>query len=158
MVHRTEFEDTRDPHEIKRGQVLRIQLEHYIPDVTGFVEGINNHVVQMKEITGKNESDVIEFHISKIVNVIEIMSSPLFCNLRRDVSGEREGVRYLTWEQNGQANDRRCQPKRNPKIKLRAPEDCKHKRAWHFWKHFPMKELEYCTNHQLQRFMASECH
>ena len=32
---------------------------------------------------------------------------------------------------------------------LQAPEDCKYKRAWHFWKVFPRAELEYCTNKQL---------
>ena len=33
---------------------------------------------------------------------------------------------------------------------LRSPNDCKYKRAWHFWKLFPRKELEYCVNQALR--------
>ena len=33
-----------------------------------------------------------------------------------------------------------------PRMLLKAPKDCKHKRVWHFLQLFPLQEFEYCTN------------
>ena len=33
---------------------------------------------------------------------------------------------------------------------LSAPQDCNHKRVWHFYKLFPREEFEYCTRVSLR--------
>ena len=45
---------------------------------------------------------------------------------------------------------------RKPKMLLKAPEDCKYKRAWHFWKLFPKKELEYCCNRAMEEALGAD--
>ena len=90
LVHRTEFVRSIEKNAIKEGQTLRILLRSKITDFTVIVqERREQSLFVSKHPLGGLDGD-IEVKISEIVTAVEIMYSPLFCDLRNIVNGERD--------------------------------------------------------------------
>ena len=82
MVHRKEFEADREPEEVGRGQVIRVRLHTEVSDSTGFVLQVENGYVFIGYISGIAEGRIVNFKISEIATVCEVMSSPTQCKCR----------------------------------------------------------------------------
>ena len=150
MVHRAEFERKIEPGDIQTGQTIRVMLKEKINDITVFVQSRKESTVHCSYFTGQFEGESITFHISKVISVIEIMSSPLFYRYRNQVAGEKAGKDNIVWKQSVQDEDEKMDFVRTPRMHLSAPQDCNHKRVWHFYKLFPREEFEYCTRVSLR--------
>ena len=146
LVHRAEFEKDRKGEEIRKGQVLRVLLTTQVSDFTGFVLGVNGKIVKIQIIAGLSEGKIFKFCKTSIVQCTEILSSPLFYRLRSLAKASSS----KSWEFDTEVEEEKSDLARKPKLLLRAPENCRHRRAWHFFQIFPWKRLEYCTNKALE--------
>ena len=146
LVHRAEFEKDRNGEEIRKGQVLRVFLTTEVSNFTGFVLGVDGNIVKIQLIAGLSEGKIFKFCKSSIVECTEILSSPLFYRLRKLAKASST----KSWEFDTEVEDEKSDEVRKPKLLLRAPENCRHRRAWHFLQIFPWKRLEYCTNKALE--------
>ena len=143
LIHRKEFECERTPVDIRTGQMIRVRLQDQISDSTGLVLNVRNGTVAIKYISGIYENRSVEFHTSQVATVHEIMSSPLFYNLKKlFMCNEEQGK--IVWK-NVQASDsvdpmEAKEPlvipadesmkgeERKPRMLLEAPANCKSKR------------------------------
>ena len=91
LVHRTEFEAPREPRDIKIYQIVRILLQNMISDFTGIVKEVGPNTATVEETTGIYRGRLRKFKLSEVVEVVEILSSPLFYRLRQLVQGEQGG-------------------------------------------------------------------
>ena len=89
MVHRLEFERSIKPSDVRMGQVLRVLLRDKISNFTGIVTELVNNSVKLTEITGIHEGKFVEFYRSEAVGITEILSCPLFYDIRQKVLGEK---------------------------------------------------------------------
>ena len=131
LIHRTEFEATRKQSDIRRGQVVRIQLINEVTDFTGYVQEMKGNMITVLETTGIHKNRLRNFELSKVATVVEILSSPLFYRLRRLVAGEQKGGKNIAWEpvSSEKSDDVDNENIRKPKMLLTAPTDCKYKRT-----------------------------
>ena len=151
LVHRTEFESKCQAHDIKRGQVVRILLKNRMTDFTAYVAEVKEKTMNVCYMTGPERGESIELSLTDILEATEILSSPLWTRLCRNIAGEQKGGNNLIWESVTEAKLEEPDPKPVPKPKMlfHSPSDCKFRRAWHFWKIFPKEMFEYCTNIEL---------
>ena len=63
LIHRTEFEAPRNQKDIRKGQVVRIQLMNQITDFTGYVHELKGDVVTVIETTGMNKGRQRSFEL-----------------------------------------------------------------------------------------------
>ena len=96
LVHRTEFEAPREPRDIKKWQIVRILLQDMISDFTGIVKEVGHGTATVEETTGIYRGRERKFELSKVTEVVEILSSPLFYELRQLVAGEKGGRQNIT--------------------------------------------------------------
>ena len=161
LVHRKDFECERKPDDIRTGQMIRVLLQNEISDSTGLVLNVSDGTVTMKYTSGIYENRTAKFHRSQVAIVEEIMTSPLFYNLKKLFHGGD-----LVWEKAeapvsvepmevkqplvAPVNELIMGEENKPRMLLHAPANCKNKRLWHFLQLFPVRELEYCTDIALQ--------
>ena len=89
IVHRLEFERSIEPSEVRMGQILRVLLRDKISDFTGIVTELVDNLVKLTEITGIHKGRFVEFYRSEAVGITEILSCPLFYDIRQEVLGEK---------------------------------------------------------------------
>ena len=95
LVLRTEFEAPREPRDIKKWNIVRILLQDMISDFTGIVKEVGYGTATVEETTGIYRGRERKFELSKVVEVFEILSSPLFGRLRQLVASEQESHQNL---------------------------------------------------------------
>ena len=78
LTHRKDFETEREAKDIRRGQVIRVRLQNEISDSTGFVSKVENDMVTIKYMTGIAGGRIVQFNLTSVITVHEILSSPLF--------------------------------------------------------------------------------
>ena len=85
------------------------------------------------QTAGLNKGRRREFHLSRVISVVEILSSPLFYELQRKAAGERiKNGHNLVWESVASENepkDSADEDVKKPRMLLQAPEGCKYKRS-----------------------------
>ena len=106
----------------------------------------------IEELTGYKRGEQVKVKLNSISSIDEILSSPFFFRFRKMVDN-------IKWEAVTQGTAQKSYKVQNTlgrklKMVLKAPEDFKYKRAWHFWKLFPKKELEYCCNRAMEEALG----
>lgn len=133
LIWRTEFELEKKAQDIMKGQTIRVLLRGEISDFTCYVKNLDSDLATVVQTAGLNEGREREFHLSRVVSVVEILSSPLFYRLQRRVAGERiKNGQNLVWESvasENEPNDSADEDVKKPRMLLQAPEGCKYKRS-----------------------------
>ena len=133
LIWRTEFELEKKAQDIMKGQTIRVLLRGEISDFTCYVKNLDRDLATVVQTAGLIEGCEREFHLSRVVSVVEILSSPLFYRLQRRVAGERiKNGHNLVWESvasENEPNDSADEDVKKPRMLLQAPEGCKYKRS-----------------------------
>ena len=94
LVHRLEFERKTNVNEIKEGQVIRLFTENSPLEFCGFVKKVDRKNLLIHLMTGLFRNKDRNFDKSEVISCTEILSCPLFYELRKKVSCE-EGTDKL---------------------------------------------------------------
>ena len=92
MVHRLEFERKTMIEEVRKGQVLRITTNDSLLEFCGFVTAVRQNTIRLAVLSGPFRRESRNFKTSSITSLTEIFSCPLFCNLKRTISGTEEDL------------------------------------------------------------------
>lgn len=133
LVWRKEFEMKKKSQDIRKGQIIRVFLQGQLTDFTGYVKNMKGNLVTVVETAGRNEGQMREFNLSEVINVVEILSSPLFFRFRRTVAGEDiKNGKNLVWEAEATeeiVKESSSEDVEKPRMLLSAPRGCKYKRS-----------------------------
>lgn len=92
MVHRVDFERDSTVNEVRKGQVVRLFTKNSPLEFCGFVVAVDRKHLELRLMTGLYRGQLRKFDKAAVTSATEILSCPLFYELRKNIAGNDEGT------------------------------------------------------------------